>query len=139
MPKMGAKATTRHVRTLNKISAEYVKENKQNKLTAKHLKVNIIQEQAGAMEELIATSTETHFRQIETLIKNTMDAMKEMMLLIKNNKHPTNSISQTNEAKKKKRDKKCKKKDAPICKHCGNKHTSKDKDECLELDKNKDS
>jgi hypothetical protein len=102
---------TRHVRTLHKSSAEYMKENKQNKLIAKHLKVNIIvQEQAGAMEKVIATSTETHFHRMETLIKSTMNAMKEMILLIKNNKHPTNSISQTNKTKKKKRDKKCKKK-----------------------------
>jgi len=36
------------------ISAEYAKENKQNKLTAKQFKANMIEEQAAATEELIA-------------------------------------------------------------------------------------
>ncbi len=66
------------------ISTEYAKENKQNKLTAKNLKPNMIKEQAKAMEELIATLTKNHIRQMETLIKSTTDAMKEMMSLIKN-------------------------------------------------------
>jgi hypothetical protein len=57
------------------ISAEYAKENKQNKLTAKHFKANIMEEQAEAMEELIATLMGSHSRQMETLIKSTTDAM----------------------------------------------------------------
>jgi hypothetical protein len=78
-----------------------VKENKQNKLTGKHFKVNIIQEQAEATEELIATLTEIHSCQMETLIKSTMDAMKEMMLLIKENKiPPTPKIRQTRRRKR---------------------------------------
>ena len=36
------------------ISAEYAKENKQNKLAAKNFKENMIKEQAEATEELIA-------------------------------------------------------------------------------------
>jgi hypothetical protein len=50
------------------ISAEYAKENKQNKLTAKKLKANMIEEQAEAVEELIAVLTEKHTQQMETLI-----------------------------------------------------------------------
>ena len=42
------------------ISTEYAKENKQNKLTAKQLKANAINEQVEATEELIAALTETH-------------------------------------------------------------------------------
>ena len=40
------------------ISTEYAKENKQNKLTAKHFKANALQERAKAMEELIAMLTD---------------------------------------------------------------------------------
>jgi hypothetical protein len=68
------------------ISAEYAKENKQNKLSAKHFKVNAMQEQAEATEELIANLTEAHTRQVETLVKTRTEAMKEMMLLLKENK-----------------------------------------------------
>jgi hypothetical protein len=53
------------------ILAEYAKENKQNKLTAKQLRANAIKEQADAAEELIANLTETHTHQIESLIKAT--------------------------------------------------------------------
>jgi hypothetical protein len=42
------------------ISMEYARENKQNKLTAKQLSANAIQEQAEATEDLIATLTEVY-------------------------------------------------------------------------------
>ena len=80
------------------ISAEHAKENKQNKLTAKNFKVNIIEEQAEATEELIAALTEKHTKQMETLIKSTTDAMKEMMSLIKNDKKEPSG--QSNDEKK---------------------------------------
>ena len=47
------------------ISAEYAKENKQNKCTTKQFKVNMIQKQAEAMEELIAARTDAHTHQME--------------------------------------------------------------------------
>ena len=120
------------------ISAEHAKENKQNKLTAKNFKANLIEEQAEATEELIATLTEKHTQQIETLIKSTTEAMKEIMTLIKNEIKEPNS--QSKEDKKSKREEKRKRfNDAPICKHCGKKHPAKKEDECWELDKNKDS
>ncbi len=78
------------------ISAEYAKENKQNKLTAKHFKTNMMEEQAEAMEDLIATLMKTHSNQMETSIKSTTNAMKEMMLFIKN-QNPTNSSKKTND------------------------------------------
>ena len=122
------------------ISTEYAKENKQNKLTAKQFKVNAIDEQAEATEELIAALTEAHTKQMETLIKSTTETMKEMMLLLKENKNTTNPNKLTDEEKKKKRDEKRKKyNDAPICKHCGKKHPTKAEDDCWELEKNKDS
>ena len=75
---------------------------------------------------------------METLVKTTTEAMKEMMLLLKEHKTPMPKA--TDEDKKKKRDEKRKKyNDAPICKNCGNKHPSKAEDECWELEKNKDS
>jgi hypothetical protein len=40
------------------ISAEYAKENKQNKLLTKHFKANAMQEQAEITEELIANLTD---------------------------------------------------------------------------------
>ncbi len=60
----------------------------------------MIKEQAEAMEELIATLTKKHTQQIETRIKSTTDAMKEMMALIKNEKKEPNS--QSKEEKKNK-------------------------------------
>jgi hypothetical protein len=97
----------------------------------------LIEEQAEATEELIATLTEKHTQQMETLIKSTTNAMKEMMALIRNEKKEP-SI-QSKEDKKSKREERRKKfNDAPICKHCGKKHPTKKEDECWELDKNKD-
>ena len=85
----------------------------------KHFQANVIQEQVEATEELIVTLTENDTCQIETLIKSTADAMKKMMLLIKDNRNTSNSNNQTNEERKKKKDEKCRKyNDAPICKHC---------------------
>jgi hypothetical protein len=49
----------------------------------------MIKEQAKAMEEPIAALTKNHNRQMETLIKSTTNAMKEMMSLIKNEKKST--------------------------------------------------
>jgi hypothetical protein len=120
--------------------AEYAKENKQNKHTAKCFKVNVIQEQAEATEELIAALTKNHACQMEGLITSTTNAMKEMMLLLKENKNPNPTNNQTSEEKKKKRDEKRQKyNDAPICKNCRRKHPSKAEDECWELEKNKES
>ena len=98
----------------------------------------MIEEQANATEELIATLTKKHTQQMETLIKSTTDAMKEMMALIKNEKKEPSS--QSKEEKKSKREERRKKfNDAPVCKHCGKKHPTKKEDKCWELDKNKDS
>jgi hypothetical protein len=83
------------------ISMEDAKENKQNKLTAKNFKANMIKEQAEAMEELITALTENHTCQMETLIKSTTDAMKEIMSLIKNEQKAPNN--QSNDEKKKKK------------------------------------
>ena len=128
--------TWQHIKTF--ISAEYAKENKQNKMTAKTFKANMLEEQAEATEELIAAITEKHTQQMETLIKNTTDAMKQMLALINNNKKDPGK--QTDEEKKKKRDERRKKfNDAPICKNCGKKHPTKTEDECWELEKNKES
>ena len=121
------------------ISAEHAKENKQNKLTAKNFKANLIEEQAEATEELIAALTEKHTQQIETLIKSTTDAMKEMMALIKNEKLESGKQKLDEDKKKKKEERQKKYNDAPVCKNCGKKHPAKKEDECWELEKNKDS
>ena len=120
------------------MSAEYAKENKQNKQTAKQLKANAIEEQAEATEELIANLTEAHTRQIKSLIKANTETMKEMMSLVKEKTiAATNPTNSTNEEKKKKREERQKKfLNAPVCKHCGKKHASKAEDACWELDKN---
>jgi hypothetical protein len=121
------------------IATEYACENKQNKLTAKQFKANLIEEQAEAMD--IATLTENHTRQMETLIKSTTDAMKEMMQLVKSNTTtPTNPSKPTDNEKKKKRNEKRKLyNETPVCTHCGKKHPTKKEDECWELEKNKSS
>jgi hypothetical protein len=120
------------------ISTEYTKENRQNKLTAKKIKANMIEKQAKATEELIATLTVNHTRQMETLIKRTTNAMTEMMSLIKNEyKAPKN---QPNNEKRKKQEERHKAyNEAPTCKHHGKKQFTKAEDECWELEKNKDS
>jgi hypothetical protein len=59
-----------------------------------------MEEQGEAMEELIATLTKNHIRQIEMLIRNTTEAMKEMMQLIKNNTKAPVISNETNEEKK---------------------------------------
>jgi hypothetical protein len=66
-----AQKTWQNIKTF--ISAEHAKENKQNKLTAKNFKANMIEEQAKATEELIAALTKKHTQQMETLIKSTTD------------------------------------------------------------------
>jgi hypothetical protein len=123
--------TWRNIKTF--ISAEYAKENKQNKDTTKHIEAHTIQEHPEATKELIATLMEPHTHQLETFTKSTTNSMKEMMLLIKDNRNLSIYNSQSNEETKKKRDEKCKKYyDTPICKHCNRKHSSKAKDECWE-------
>ncbi len=89
-------------------------------------------------KELIAALTEKHTQQMETLIKSTTKAMKEMMSLIKNKRKEPGK--QSNEEKKKKQEEqKQKYNNAPVCKNCGKKHLTKKEDECWELEKNKDS
>ncbi len=83
---------------------EYAKENKQNKLTAKQLSANAIQEQAETTEELISTLMEAHTWQMENLVRSTSEAMKEMMLLLKENENY--NINATKEETNKKRQEK---------------------------------
>jgi hypothetical protein len=47
------------------ISTEYLKANKQNKLTAKQFRANAVEEQAKATDELIAQLTEAHTHQMD--------------------------------------------------------------------------
>jgi hypothetical protein len=97
----------------------------------------MIKEQAEATEELIAALTKNHTRQMETLIKSTTNAMKEMMSLIKNEQKAPNN--QSNDEKKKKQEERHKKyNNAPTCKDCGKKHPTKAEDDCWEIKKNKD-
>jgi hypothetical protein len=75
---------------------------------------------------------------MENLVRSTAEAMKEVMLLLTENKN--SNINETNKEKNKKRQEKQKKyNDTPICRNCGKKHPSKVEDECWELEKNKDS
>jgi hypothetical protein len=125
------------------ISAEYARENKQNKLTAKQFKANTMEEQAEATEELIAALTENHTCQIEMLIKSTTDTMKEMMQLVKNQAttqtNPTPTKVSYKENKKRSYERRKRYYETPVCTHCGRKHPSKKEDKCWELEKNKAS
>jgi hypothetical protein len=97
------------------IATEYTRENKQNKLTAKQYKTNAMKEQAEATEELIANLTESHTCQMETLIKNTTEPLKEIMALVKSENKPSENKPLTNnticrkgeERKEPKKDAKC--------------------------------
>ena len=84
----------------------------------------MIEEQAKATEELIAAFTEKHTQQMETLIKSTTEAMKQMLSLINNEKKEPGK--QSDEEKKKKREERRKKYNAaPVCNNCGKKHLLK--------------
>ena len=98
----------------------------------------MIEEQAEATEELIPALTEKHTQQMETLIKSTTEAIKQMLSLINNKKKEPGK--QSDEEKKKKHEE-CRKKlnEVPVCKNCGKKHPTKAEDECWEIEKNKDS
>ncbi len=137
--KAAADKTWTNIKTF--ISVEYARKNKQNKLTAKQLKANAMEEQVEATEELIAALTENHTRQIEMLIKSMTDAMKEMMQLVKNQAtKQTNPTKVSYSERKKKRDEKQKRYyKPPVCTHCGRKHPSKKEDNYWELEKNKAS
>ncbi len=65
-----------------------------------------MEDQAKAMEELIATLTKNYTWQIEMLINNTTEAMKEMMQLIKNDTKTPVLSNETKEEKEKKRNEK---------------------------------
>ena len=123
------------------IATEYARENKQNKLTAKQFRANLIEDQAEATEELIATLMENHTRQMEALIKSTSDAMKEMMQLVKSNTNTQKNPNKLSDDEKKKKGEERRKKynEAPICTHCGRKHPTKKEEDCWELEKNKAS
>jgi hypothetical protein len=74
-----------------------------------------MEEQAEATEELIAMLTENHTRQMEALIKSTMEVMKEMMQLVKNQSTPpTNATKTSYKEKKKKCDCRCRFSGKPI-------------------------
>ena len=119
------------------ISTEYAKENKQNKLTARQFKVNALEEQAEATEEIIHALTERHTQQMENLIKSTTEAMKKMMEIVQaSNKGDSNDKASTEEKKKKQEEKRQKYNAAPVCKHCNKKHPNNSEDECWELEKN---
>jgi hypothetical protein len=122
------------------ISMEYANENKQNKLTAHQFKVNAIDEQVEATEELIHALTENHKQQMEALICSTTEAMKEMMALVKeNNKDTNNGNNEAKEKKTKCQEKQKKYRDAPVCKHCNRKHPNQQESECWELKSNANS
>jgi hypothetical protein len=101
-----------------------------------------MEEQAEATEELIANLTESHMRQMEILIKNTSEAMKEMMVLVKSENKPSENKPLTNnndmlKGGRKKREERCKMyNNAPICKNCNRKHPTKKEEICWELEAN---
>jgi hypothetical protein len=102
-----------------------------------------MEEQAEATEELIANLTESHTRQMETLIKNTTKLMKEMMALVKSENKPSENKPLTNKNDKSKGGRKKRTEErhkmhnsAPICKHCNRKHPEKKEEECWELKAN---
>ena len=137
--KTAATKTWANIKTF--ISSEYANKNKQTKATTKQFKANLIEETAEATEELINNLTEAHTKQIETLMKANMEAMKEMMALVKKNTNNQNQDKGNNDKtkaeKKKDREKHRKRYDeATICKHCGKKHPYKKEDECWTLEAN---
>ncbi len=101
-----------------------------------------MKEQAEATEELIANLTESHTHQMEILIKNTTEALKEMMALVKSENKPSENKPLTNnndipKGGRKKREERCKMyNNAPICKYCNRKHPAKKEEKCWELQAN---
>ncbi len=77
------------------------------------------------------------------MIKNTKEAMKEMMALVKSenkyseNKPLMNNNDMSKGGRKKRTEERCKMyNNAPICKHCNRKHPAKKEEECWELEAN---
>jgi hypothetical protein len=139
--KSSASKTWTNIKTF--IATEFARVNKQNKLTAKQYKANTMEEQAEATEDLIVNLTERHTRQMETLIKNTTEALKEMMALVKSENKPsenkplTNNNDMSKGGRKKRTKERCKMYiNAPIHKHCNRKHPAKKEDECWKLEAN---
>ncbi len=64
-----ANKTWANIKTFISIT-NYACKNKQNKLTTNQFRANAMEEQSEAMEELIATLTKNHTRQIEILINS---------------------------------------------------------------------
>jgi hypothetical protein len=90
-----------------------------------------VEEQAKTTEELITQLMGAHTPQMETLIKSTTEAMKEMLSLMKGYNTQANTPNSDSKEKKKKCKGKCNKFcNAPICKHCDKKHPSKPEDQC---------
>jgi hypothetical protein len=77
---------------------------------------------------------------METFIKNTTEAIKEMMALVKSENKPSEnkSLRNNNDMSRKKRTEERGKmySNAPICKHCNRKHPTKKEEECWELKAN---
>jgi hypothetical protein len=79
---------------------------------------------------------------MEILIKNTTEAMKEMMVLVKSenklseNKPLTNNNDMPIGGRKKREERQKMYNNTQICKHCNRKHPAKKKEECWELKAN---
>jgi hypothetical protein len=79
---------------------------------------------------------------MKILIKNTTEAMKEMMELVKSENKPSENkpLMNNNDMSKegrKKREEKCKMyNNATICKHCNRKHPAKKEEECWVFEAN---
>jgi hypothetical protein len=124
------------------MNTEFTKLNRQDSTTARatgHASINnIVEEMATTTGELVATLTDSHAKQVETLMKNTTAALEKLTAAIlanNSNKAPTGGDAKAKAAAKAAAWAE-KKKNATTCPHCNTIHPNRTHAQCWELPDN---
>jgi hypothetical protein len=124
------------------MNTEFTKLNRQDSTTARatgHASINnIVEEMATTTGELVATLTNSHAKQVETLMKSTTAALEKLTAAILANN--SNKVPTDGDAKAKAAAKAAawveKKKNATTCPHCNLIHPNRTHAQCWELPDN---
>ena len=125
------------------ITSEYSKYQRQHSTSAKSLgygAANSIEDYAALTEEVVATLTEEHSKDMKAQVQRMEALAKAMTDLVAGLKSQTPSATAQNNEKtdrqKKRQEYRNKLKDAKECIHCKKKHPNKPDDKCWELEAN---
>jgi len=135
-------ATQTYVNLRTVMNKEFTKLNRQDATTARatgHASINnIVEEMATTTGELVATLTDSHAKQVETLMKSTTAALEKLTAAILANN--SNKVPTDGDAKAKAAAKAAawaeKKKNATTCPHCSRVHPNRSHSQCWELPDN---